>query len=50
MRNTLYDNARKEGRKEGIKKGITDTENKIKILIKNKTLPPNTIELIHNTK
>lgn len=46
MRNTLYDNARKEGRKEG----ITDTENKIKILIKNKTLPPSTIELIHNTK
>ena len=48
MRNTLYDNAWKEGKVEGIEKGIEITENKIKTLIQNKTLPPNTIELIHN--
>ena len=48
MRNTLYKNAWKEGIEEGMEKGIEITENKIKTLIQNKTLPPNTIELIHN--
>ena len=42
MRNTLYENAWKEG----IKEGIEITENKIKTLIKKGTLPPNTLKLL----
>lgn len=46
MRNTLYDQARKEGHEEGREEGIEITETKIRTLIQNGTLPPNTLELL----
>ena len=58
MINTIYYDALKTGEKEGIQQGIqegiqlerTKTKNKIKTLIQKGILPPNTIELIYNTK
>jgi predicted transposase YdaD len=62
MINTIYYDALKTGEKEGIQLGIqegiqegiqlerTKTKNKIKTLIQKGILPPNTIELIYNTK
>ena len=54
MRNTLYDHAWKKGQEEGIEegmeKGVEITENKIKTLIQNGTLPPNTLEQINSLK
>ena len=62
MRNTLYDQARKEGIKEGIKEGKTEGinigENKKKTEIKNEIttliqkgkLPPDTLNQIHSLK
>ena len=62
MRNTLYDQARKEGIKEGIKEGKTEGinigENKKKTEIKNEIttliqigkLPQDTLNQIHSLK
>lgn len=50
MINTIYYDALKTGEKEGIQLERTKTKNKIKTLIQKGILPPNTIELIYNTK
>ena len=57
MRNTLYDQARKEGIKEGKTEGINIRENKKKTEIKNEItliqkgkLPQDTLNQIHSLK
>ena len=58
MRNTLYDQARKEGIKEGIKKGIkegikegkTEITNEITTLIQKGKLPKDTLDKITSLK
>ena len=54
MRNTLYDQARKEGIKEGIKEGKTEIKNEIKneitTLIQKGKLPKDTLDKITSLK
>ncbi len=58
MRNTLYDQARKEGIKEGKTEGInigenkkeTEIKNEIKTLIQKGKLPQDTLNQIHSLK
>ncbi|XSS88904.1 hypothetical protein ACMC9J_05825 [Methanobrevibacter intestini] len=62
MRNTLYDQARKEGRKEGktegikegktegIKEGKTEIKNEITTLIQKGKLPKDTLDKITSLK
>lgn len=54
MRNTLYDQARKEGktegRNEGRKEGKTEIKNEIKTLIQKGKLLKDTLDKIHSLK
>ena len=50
MRNTLYDQARKEGETEGIKEGKTEIKNEIKTLIQKGKLPKDTLDKITSLK
>ena len=54
MRNTLYDQARKEGIKEGINIGEnkkkTEIKNEITTLIQKGKLPQDTLNQIHSLK
>ena len=50
MRNTLYDQARKEGKSEGRNEGKNEITNEITTLIQKGKLPQDTLNQIHSLK